>query len=128
MNEFIILFSLYLDGKHCEKCQKPCQECWNLTSCLTCQNKYALLGDQCHEKCPDGYYRDDTQCLPCHPLCGTCQGLGENDCKTCAEGYQFDGRQKKCLSLCPNGNFYNKLTQVSISIIRINFLYVFVSL
>jgi hypothetical protein len=44
-----------------------------------------------------------------------CSGPSEDDCKTCTDGFMFDEKQKKCSSLCPNGNYYNKNDSVSIS-------------
>lgn len=36
------------------------------------------------------------------------EGSFETDCKSCADGFVLDEKEKKCLSLCPNGNYYNK--------------------
>lgn len=75
----VVLLCLYvnrffLSDTHCEPCQSPCLTCKNLTSCLTCNDKLNLLNDQCIEKCPDGYYSNNRQCLQCNPMCGTCIG------------------------------------------------------
>jgi hypothetical protein len=40
-------------------------------------------------------------------------GPSEDDCKSCADGFLFDEKQKTCSSLCPNGNFYSKDDTVS---------------
>ncbi len=121
----------FLLGNQCEQCQDPCVTCKNLTSCLTCKEKFYLLNDQCVEKCPNGYYTNNKQCLQCNPICDTCigknefflrrkkvcvpfTGPSEDDCKSCVDGFSFDEKQKKCLSLCPNGNFYSKDDKVSI--------------
>ncbi|CAF0847835.1 unnamed protein product [Rotaria sp. Silwood1] len=93
---------------HCRPCQDPCVTCMNLTSCLSCNNNLNLLNDQCVDKCPDGYYSNNNKCIQCNPMCRTCTGSSEDDCKSCADGFRFDEQQKQCLSLCPNGNFYNK--------------------
>lgn len=34
-------------------------------------------------KCPDGYYKIDKQCIPCHYSCTTCGGPLANQCLTC---------------------------------------------
>lgn len=72
--------------------------------------------------------------MPCHPMCGTCKGTNrkyrtlkktsklicsvsgplEDECQTCAEGFVFDNVKKKCASTCPNGNFFDKDTKVSV--------------
>jgi len=41
------------------------------------------------------------------------EGSSEDDCKSCVDGFSFGEKQKKCLSLCPNGNFYSKDDKVS---------------
>ncbi|CAF1326941.1 unnamed protein product [Adineta steineri] len=92
----------------CEPCQYPCETCINLTSCLTCSQKLYLFNDQCVEKCPNGYYLKDKQCFKCNPLCDTCSGPSEDDCQSCAIGFIFNDKQKKCLSTCPNGNYFDK--------------------
>jgi proprotein convertase subtilisin/kexin type 5 len=58
----------------CELCQAPCLTCRNLTSCLSCIEKFYLLNDQCVEKCPNGYYLYNKQCFECNPMCGICTG------------------------------------------------------
>ncbi|CAF2914819.1 unnamed protein product [Rotaria sp. Silwood2] len=98
----------FLLDTHCQSCQDPCVACTNLTSCLTCKDKLNLLNDQCVDKCPDGYYSSNKQCLQCNAICSTCTGPWEYDCHSCADGFRFDEQEKQCLSLCPNGNFYSK--------------------
>ncbi|CAF3855729.1 unnamed protein product [Adineta steineri] len=93
---------------HCESCQYPCETCTNLTSCLTCSEKLYLFNDQCVEICPNGYYLKDKQCLKCNPMCDICSGPSEDDCQSCAIGFIFNDKQNKCLSTCPNGNFFSK--------------------
>lgn len=101
-------FRSFLSDIRCEKCQSPCSACSNLTSCLTCINKLYLFNDRCVEKCPDGYYAQNNECLQCNPMCGTCIGPSEDDCKSCADGFILDEKLKKCFSLCPDGNYYDK--------------------
>ncbi|UJR30781.1 hypothetical protein I4U23_018301 [Adineta vaga] len=98
----------FLSNDHCELCQKPCITCMNSTSCLTCVDQLLLLNDQCIEQCPEGYYQYDQQCLQCHSICETCIGPAEDDCKTCANGFTFNEKERKCLSSCPNGNYFDK--------------------
>jgi hypothetical protein len=64
----------FLLDTHCELCKEPCATCNNITSCLTCPNKFNLLNDQCIEKCPDGYYLSNKICMSCNSMCGTCIG------------------------------------------------------
>jgi hypothetical protein len=104
---------MYSSGDHCESCSKSCATCANSTSCLTCLNFLYLLNDQCVEECPDGYYTYNQQCLPCHPICKTCKGPSEDDCKSCSKGFQFNKNEKLCSSLCPNGNYFNQNDNVN---------------
>ena len=41
------------------------------------------------------------------------EGSSEDDCKSCAKGFQFDEKEKVCLSLCPNGNYFDQNDDVS---------------
>ena len=123
-------------NNRCESCPNFCDTCANATSCLTCRQSLLLLNGQCVDECPEGYYTFDQQCFPCHPICKTCKGkfnreifvngqfiieflLGplENDCKSCSQGFQFDPKEKQCLSLCPNGNYFHRDEHVSTIII-----------
>jgi proprotein convertase subtilisin/kexin type 5 len=71
---FLYFHRSFLLDTHCERCQSPCSTCKSSTSCLTCNDKTVLLIDQCIDKCPDGYYSNIRQCLPCNPMCGACTG------------------------------------------------------
>ena len=66
--------STFPSGDQCETCRNQCLTCTNLTNCLTCIDQLFLLNNRCVERCPDGYYSYKQQCLPCHPICSTCQG------------------------------------------------------
>jgi len=68
------LYRFFLSSTRCESCKDPCVTCANLTSCLTCKDKLKLFNDQCVEKCPDGYYPSNKECLQCNPMCSTCIG------------------------------------------------------
>jgi proprotein convertase subtilisin/kexin type 5 len=61
-------------GDHCELCPNSCLTCSNSTNCLTCIDPLVLLNNQCVDKCPDGYYLYNQQCLKCHPICENCKG------------------------------------------------------
>jgi hypothetical protein len=102
----------------CESCPNSCATCINSTSCLTCLNSLYLLNDQCVEECPDGYYTYNQQCLSCHSICKTCKGPSEDDCKSCSKGFEFDENEKLCLSLCPNGNYFNQNDNVNLFIFK----------
>ncbi len=93
---------------HCELCPSSCLTCLNSTNCLTCINELFLLNNQCVEECPDDYYLSNQECLPCHPICNKCKGPTEDDCKSCSKGFEFDEKEKKCLNLCPNGNYFDQ--------------------
>jgi proprotein convertase subtilisin/kexin type 5 len=98
---------------HCELCPDSCLTCSNLKNCLTCIDQLVLLNNQCVEECPDGYYLYNRECLKCHPICNNCKGPSEDDCKSCSKGFEFDEKNKKCSSLCPNGNYFNQNDNVS---------------
>ncbi|CAF0849788.1 unnamed protein product [Adineta ricciae] len=100
----------FLSNNQCDVCQTPCLTCSNSTSCLTCKDNLLLMNDQCVEECPKGYYQYDQRCLQCHSICKTCKGPSEDDCKTCADGFTFNEKERKCLSLCSNGNYFDKNT------------------
>ncbi|CAF0981869.1 unnamed protein product [Adineta ricciae] len=101
----------FLSGTKCEPCVHPCLTCTGLISCLDCRDNLYLLEDRCVDRCPNGYYLSERKCMPCHPMCGTCKGPLEDECQTCAEGFVFDNVKKKCVSVCPNGNFFAKDTK-----------------
>lgn len=41
------------------------------------------------------------------------KGPSENDCKSCSKGFEFNVQDKQCLSICPNGNYFDQNDNVS---------------
>ena len=44
-----------------------------------------MLGDDCYDNCPDGYYNNDEKgaCTVCHVKCKKCAGHTESECTDC---------------------------------------------
>ena len=42
-------------------------------------------------------------------------GPTDEDCQACSAGFLFNDKDRKCLSLCPNGNYFDQGEQVSTS-------------
>jgi hypothetical protein len=122
MDSRFVFSSTFLSGDHCDLCRKPCLTCTNATSCLMCADQLLLLGDQCVSECPEGYYLNDQQCLPCHPICRSCRGPTEDDCRTCTKGFTWDEKQKICSNSCPNGNFLDTAENVSTCLTYLTYL------
>uniref|UniRef100_A0AAV2MQD7 P/Homo B domain-containing protein n=1 Tax=Knipowitschia caucasica TaxID=637954 RepID=A0AAV2MQD7_KNICA len=95
----------------CERCDPSCDSCSGPGSshCLSCRENflYLPLGQQCVQRCPDGYYKErkSKTCRRCHPTCKTCSDEGAIFCLSCYEGYKFFGGI--CESNCLVGNYQN---------------------
>lgn len=68
---------------------------------------FFLYQDVCHQSCPNHFYADAGQCVPCHEDCLKCSGPSEDDCDLCADtsSVLYDGW---CLDECPTGTYYEK--------------------
>ena len=100
----------------------PLQKEWIPFSCLPesnfllpsspeCMPGSFLYKDMCHQSCPNHFYEDARQCVPCHEDCLECSGPSADDCDLCAEEslVLYNGR---CLDECPEGTYYEKMTKV----------------
>ena len=79
-------------SNQCQACSFPCKTCTgSRTSCLSCQNGYALDGSICKQEqaCQAGKYLSGNSCVDCPEKCGTC--INGNDCTSCASGYVNTG-------------------------------------
>ncbi|XP_006835069.1 PREDICTED: proprotein convertase subtilisin/kexin type 5 [Chrysochloris asiatica] len=74
-----------------------------------CMPNFFLYDDECHQSCPQGYYEDARQCVPCHKDCLACSGPGDDNCDVCTDKYLFlyDGL---CLEACPAGTYLESET------------------
>ncbi|KAL4438373.1 hypothetical protein ABPG74_009412 [Tetrahymena malaccensis] len=115
----------YLDSRNtCQYCQQPCENCYNsATECTTCS--YGYLMDKISGKCISmnscdtsclscSAFRDPTKCTSCRDgffvnEIGRCQKcdvscsictLRANNCVKCAEGWEYNEIQKRCLYQC----------------------------
>jgi hypothetical protein len=75
----------------CEKCPDNCVDCSVIDSlyvvCNKCSDSYILRdGLFCAKPCDPGSYLDPIMniCLFCDSSCGTCNGMYQTDCLTCA--------------------------------------------
>lgn len=82
----------------CEKCEEPCEACYNSTQCITCIN---------------GFYFNDTDnlCYQCHSKCEICKWGKENDnehCIKCMPNKFLINETEmggNCVDKCPEGTF-----------------------
>ena len=94
----------------CENCHPECQICSGpeLFNCTLCKNNKALYKDEdgkgfCVNNCPDGTYRQGTDCIKCpSELCELC--IDEKICEKCAEGaFMSLSMEGKCVEQCEVG-------------------------
>ncbi|KAM0753638.1 hypothetical protein T439DRAFT_159794 [Meredithblackwellia eburnea MCA 4105] len=66
----------------------------------------------CADSCPDGYFPQLDQCLPCNKGVLTCTGSGIAEALTCgnAEGVDYFLSASSCLTSCPSAYFANDAT------------------
>ncbi|MBN3308952.1 furin-1 [Amia ocellicauda] len=81
--------------------------------CIECNSGYYLYQQDCVTECPAGFTPGSQQsdyplenwveppivpsCLPCHPSCLTCTGLGSSDCLSCPPRNHLDPVSHICL-------------------------------
>jgi len=70
-----------------EKCCKREENCnyYSVKSdkCIHCASKFILLGGKCLEKCPEGTYLKNKECMKCSNKCLACKN--EKACDKCAD-------------------------------------------
>lgn len=69
--------------------------------------KYWLLFS-CILECPNSTFFDGIECLSCNFSCLKCEGITENDCFECNEGYFL--YNNSCLQDCPLDHPYKDET------------------
>ena len=94
-------------GKGCTSCVKD-----QGRTCSTCRGMYELSKGLCKSTCGVGMYPDEkmNQCSECHPLCHSCYGDTQHQCKRCndkALTLVHTHNQISCLTSCPTG-FYER--------------------
>jgi hypothetical protein len=87
-------------------CYYKCSACWNTdyNTCQQCKKGYFLLGTECNDVCPIGFYADNilNKCFNCPYTCKVCAGAdATSNCSICNTGYYKlnDG----CWEVCPDG-------------------------
>ena len=93
------------------ECYKKCESCYgesnddNNQKCNSCKNNYVLQGENCVDKCLDGYFEKDKKCEICDISCKTCNSESQN-CKECNIGYYFesDNKCRECNDICETCN------------------------
>ena len=114
----------------CARCSPSCQTCSTGKRndvCLTCHkgevlfhteclttcpvNSFSMQASRdapvlCVERCPDGFYHGQRQCVECDSTCMTCTGQSDN-CTSCVTGDVLSRRSAsgKCRSSCGQGYF-----------------------
>lgn len=78
-------------------CIWPCKTCTNISSlgCLTCANNFILYNGACLTFCPEGFYLNNSNCIPCPSSCLTCL---DNQCLNCVVGYYLSP-SGECVSI-----------------------------
>ena len=77
--------------------------------CRTCDINSTYNGRDC--VCNHGFYGNADKCEKCHASCGSCEGPGANQCKTCSDvSYNLNNGYCTRNAPCPNGLFLNKDT------------------
>ena len=86
--EFIFLIDHFKTphdiGFKCDKCDGNCLTCAGTAeNCTTCRHEDILINHNCDARCDHEYYFDGKNCIPCHPSCHTCNGIGNRNCTSC---------------------------------------------
>jgi hypothetical protein len=102
-------FKYYPDigSNSCLKCTSPCDECAASNRCVTCASGFLLIEDyitnNCQNSCPAGYYKSNTSCKKCDPLCTNCYGAATN-CSACISTAFYIRETSQCVGTCPDGS------------------------
>ena len=95
----------------CKECKVPgCSQCQYDDDhfCNTCSGKLLRFNGTCLEKCPDGFFAEGRECVPCDPGCELCNG--HDKCLYCNSTLALlNGR---CIDHCPE--YYRKNTELRI--------------
>ncbi|XP_067430805.1 proprotein convertase subtilisin/kexin type 5 [Thunnus thynnus] len=101
------------DGE-CHPCHKYCHRCSGpgKTHCLSCNLRHLLLNGTCVDKCPTGYYEDESgqKCESCHPSCQSCVGKHSHECLVCKAHLFREG--KECVETCQHSHYGNTASRM----------------
>ena len=98
----------FIDGRCGQMiCYKNCLKCYgesdniNEQKCISCKNNYVLQGENCIDKCLDGFYKDENNlCKKCNDDCEKCIN-NPNTCYECKSGFYLEELNcKKCTNNC----------------------------
>ncbi|CAG9317977.1 unnamed protein product [Blepharisma stoltei] len=105
----------------CAKCQPPCQQCSNETTCLSCLDPYNMYlnNGECycrdphavfdiHENvcvCSIGYFMSNSQCFSCPDTCSSCEN--NNNCTSCVNENQMSLVNGYCTCTDPSNSVFN---------------------
>ncbi|KCV68123.1 TKL protein kinase [Fonticula alba] len=94
----------FSNGESCQPCDVSCVACAGGmgNQCTGCAAGLELVEvtpgvGTCESGCPEGQYRQGTDCLPCDAACATCNGPTDKDCWRCASGVLQGG---DCVQAC----------------------------
>ena len=101
---------LYADSNigQCSPCGNNCSSCYqssNQVVCTSCQSGYVLLGSQCVQSCPIGYYQSTSNiCQLCSSVCYSCNVSATN----CTQCKNINYTAPNCASTtCNSSQFLN---------------------
>uniref|UniRef100_A0A3P9Q8S7 Growth factor receptor domain-containing protein n=1 Tax=Poecilia reticulata TaxID=8081 RepID=A0A3P9Q8S7_POERE len=84
-------------GEECHQCAPECGSCKERPSnCLSCVGGFLLLDNSCLSSCPEGYYDNSKECLPCDKSCLTCSGHEPTNCLSCDANRRVD-ESRRCV-------------------------------
>lgn len=86
-------------------CTLPCTDCETTSNtCTQCVSPLFLYNNSCSSECLPGFYIENSECLPCNPLCPTCSSL--TTCTSCIVSSPFN-YLNTCVSTCPDPYYPN---------------------
>lgn len=93
-------------------CYQTCLHCHDaeLTSCIDCSPPNFYANGVCVDKCAEGTVRIGDSCVPCDPLCKTCNGPTATECLSCQDD-AFKIGETECVSECPSGLFAEPISK-----------------
>ena len=87
-----------IQSLNCTTCESGYYINPNENNCMECENEHCLScqsNGEC-DKCVDGYYLENGDCLQCLSPCETCTGKESTKCLSCKKGYYFNETSKSC--------------------------------
>ncbi|KAL4488826.1 hypothetical protein ABPG72_016479 [Tetrahymena utriculariae] len=96
---------------NCINCDPQCKECqMKSNNCIVCNvNDPNNLDDKqikCLDKCPQGYYQENNNCLLCKQQ--NCQNFNSNYCTQCLDGFELINNS--CYKTCQQNEFRDQST------------------